>query len=178
MKSVRKTTHPSSYDLYDIFCAVLYLLKEGCTWRAIPNDYPKWTAVRYHYDNWAKEDENGISILDKILHKLIEAERKENEREEKTTMIIIDSKTIQNADTAEVKGYDGIKLHIGVDVLGLPHAIMLTAANATDRNGAIDMVDYYYEKSSKCVIISPKQSISPHFLKIATPNYYLFTTVD
>lgn len=39
----------------------------------------------------------------------------------------------------------GIKLHIGVDVLGLPHAIMLTAANATDRNGAIDMVDYYYD---------------------------------
>lgn len=106
MKSVRKTTHPSSYDLYDIFFAVLYLLKEGCTWRAIPNDYPKWTAVRYHYDNRVKEDENGISILDKILHKLIEVESKENGREKKTTMIIIDSKTIQNADTAEVKGYD------------------------------------------------------------------------
>lgn len=36
----------------------------------------------------------------------------------------------------------------------------------------------FMEKSSKCVIISPKQSISPHFLKIATPNYYLFTTGD
>lgn len=34
---------------------------------------------------------------------------------------------------------------MGVDVLGLPHAIMLTAANITDRNGAIDMVDYYCE---------------------------------
>ncbi len=56
-----------------------------------------------------KRDENGISILDKILHKLVEAERKENGREEKTTMIIVDSKTIQNADTAEVKGYDAGK---------------------------------------------------------------------
>lgn len=37
----------------------------------------------------------------------------------------------------------GIKLHIGVDVLGLPHAIMVTTADVTDRNGAIDMVDYY-----------------------------------
>ena len=36
----------------------------------------------------------------------------------------------------------GIKLHIGVYVLGLPHTIMLTAANITDRNGAIDMIDY------------------------------------
>ena len=37
----------------------------------------------------------------------------------------------------------GIKLHIGVDVLGLPHAIMVTTADVTDRNGAIDMMEYY-----------------------------------
>ncbi len=34
-------------------------------------------------------------------------------------------------------------LHIGVDVLGLPHAIMITTADVTDRNGAIEMIDYY-----------------------------------
>ncbi len=37
----------------------------------------------------------------------------------------------------------GIKLHTGVDVLGLPHAIMVTTVDVTDRSGAIDMVDYY-----------------------------------
>lgn len=41
----------------------------------------------------------------------------------------------------------GIKLHIGVDVLDLTHAIMLTAANTTDRNRVIDMVDYYCENT-------------------------------
>lgn len=30
-----------------------------------------------------------------------------------------------------------------MDILGLPHAIMITTADVTDRNGAIDMVDYY-----------------------------------
>ena len=34
-------------------------------------------------------------------------------------------------------------MHIGVDILGLPHMIMVTTANVTDRSGAIDMVDYY-----------------------------------
>lgn len=34
-------------------------------------------------------------------------------------------------------------MHIGVDVLGLPYMIMVTTASVTDRNGAIDMVDYY-----------------------------------
>lgn len=109
LQSVRKTTRPSAYDLYDIFCAVLYLLKEGCTWRAIPHDFPKWTTVRYHYDIWAEKDKNGISLLDKILHKLIETERKGNGREEKTTMIIVDSKSVQNTDTAGIKGYDANK---------------------------------------------------------------------
>ena len=37
----------------------------------------------------------------------------------------------------------GIRLHIGVDVLGLPHAIMITTADVTDRNGAIKMINYY-----------------------------------
>lgn len=30
-----------------------------------------------------------------------------------------------------------------MDILGLPHAIMITTADVTDRNGAVDMVDYY-----------------------------------
>lgn len=109
LEEAKKKTRPQKYDLYDIFCAVLYLLKEGCTWRAIPHDYPNWQNVRYHYDIWAKPDDTGISLLDRILRKLVEMERKENERSLQTTMIIVDSKSIQNADTAESKGYDAGK---------------------------------------------------------------------
>ena len=32
---------------------------------------------------------------------------------------------------------------MGVDTRGLPHAMMITTADVTDRNGAIDMVTYY-----------------------------------
>ena len=71
----KKRTHPPTYDLYDIFCAVLYLLKEGCTWRAIPHDFPKWQNVRYHYDNWSRKDENGVSDIDRALQALVELER-------------------------------------------------------------------------------------------------------
>ena len=45
-------------------------------------------------------------------------------KKDKTSMGIIDSKSIKNADTAEQKGYDagkkvsGIKLHIAVDTMG------------------------------------------------------------
>jgi len=37
----------------------------------------------------------------------------------------------------------GIKLHIGVDILGLPHAVMITTANVTDRDGTVLMTKYY-----------------------------------
>jgi transposase len=51
---------------------------------------------------------------------------------------------VKNTDTAESKGYDagkkisGIKRHIAVDTQGLPHAIHITTANITDRNGTIE----------------------------------------
>jgi transposase len=40
------------------------------------------------------------------------------------------------------KKVSGIKIHIGVDTLGLPHAIRVTTADVTDRTDAIQM----YEK--------------------------------
>lgn len=67
-------------------------------------------------------------------------------KKNKTTLGIIDAKSIKNADTAKEKGYDagkkvsGIKLHIVVDTLGLPHAMYVSCANVTDRNGALEMI--------------------------------------
>ena len=43
--SARKITAPRELDLYDVFCAVLYLLKTACQWRMLPKDFPKWRSV-------------------------------------------------------------------------------------------------------------------------------------
>ena len=66
-------------------------------------------------------------------------------RKEKTSFCIVDAQSVKNTDTAEEKGYDagkkvsGIKRHIAVDTNGLPHAIGITTANVTDRNGALEI---------------------------------------
>lgn len=55
----------------------------------------------------------------------------------------MDAQSVKNTDTAEAKGYDagkkisGIKRHIAVDTQGLPHALAVTTANVTDRDGAL-----------------------------------------
>jgi transposase len=77
--------------------------------------------------------------------------RNEDLRKDKTTFGIIDAQSVQNADTAGVKGYDagkkvsGIKRHIAVDTQGLPRAVIVTTANVPDRHGAIEMLTAHRE---------------------------------
>ena len=61
--------------------------------------------------------------------------------------MIVDAQRVKNTDSAEPKGYDagkkvsGIKRHSAVDTQGLPHAIAVTTANVTDRDGAQVAID-------------------------------------
>jgi hypothetical protein len=65
----------------------------------------------YHYFQiWSATGKNGeVSLLDRILGELVLSERVICGREPKTTMIIMDSKSVKNTDTACEKGYDGGK---------------------------------------------------------------------
>lgn len=45
LEETRKTTRPRTIDLYDSFCGVLYILKNGSQWRILPSDFPKWQSV-------------------------------------------------------------------------------------------------------------------------------------
>ena len=75
----------------------------------LPSDYPKWQSVYYHFRVWSEKDETGVSILDKVLQKLVKQIRNEDLRRDKTTFGIIDAQSVQNADSAEEKGYDAGK---------------------------------------------------------------------
>lgn len=66
----RKLTKPRNYELYDIFCAVLYLLKSGCQWRMIPSDFPEWQNVYAYFRIWSYKEENASRLLEQILKKI------------------------------------------------------------------------------------------------------------
>ena len=68
--SARKITRPRKHDLYDIFCAVLYLLKSGCQWRMIPSDFPDWQSVYAYFRIWSHKEQDTPSLLEHVLKKI------------------------------------------------------------------------------------------------------------
>lgn len=70
LEAAKKKTKPRKLDLYDIFCAVLYVVKSGCQWRMLPVDFPKWEIVYYYFSAWSKADGEGVSALDRALKKV------------------------------------------------------------------------------------------------------------
>ena len=69
LESVRRKTKPRTVDLYEVFCAVLYLLRSGCQWRALPSDFPKWRTVHSYFAKWSEQDCDGVSVLQQALKK-------------------------------------------------------------------------------------------------------------
>ena len=69
LENAKKRTRPRKVDLYDVFCAILYLLKGGIQWRMLPSDFPNWKLVYYYFTVWSNKNENGVSILDSVLKK-------------------------------------------------------------------------------------------------------------
>lgn len=63
----------------------------------------------YYFRVRPEKDKAGVSILDKVLQKLVKQIRNEDLRWDKTTFGIVDAQSVQSADTAEEKGYDAGK---------------------------------------------------------------------
>lgn len=68
--SGRKQTRPRVVDVYEVFCALLYILKSGCQWSMLPRDFLPKSAVYYYFSIWNKKSsETEPSILEQALKK-------------------------------------------------------------------------------------------------------------
>ncbi|BDT04881.1 hypothetical protein SHM_25270 [Spiroplasma ixodetis] len=70
LENSKKKTKPRNLDLYEVFCAVLYVLKSGCQWRMLPKNFPKWQTVYYYFQIWSKNNDKEPSVLQLILKKI------------------------------------------------------------------------------------------------------------
>ena len=100
------------YSKRELLNAVLYLVDNGCKWRALPHEFPAWQTV-YSFFRRAKE----TGLWDKILQRLVEVTRKKAGRNPNPTYAIIDSQSVDTAYKSEQVGFDGGKKTKDISVI-------------------------------------------------------------
>src|SRR5512142_213575 len=47
-----RTGRPRTHSLREIWNAIFYQARNGCSWRALPHDFPPWDTVWFHFRRW------------------------------------------------------------------------------------------------------------------------------
>lgn len=128
---------PRTVCLWAVMNAIFYLVKQGCTWRDLPSDFPAWQTVYTYYRGWVND-----GTWDAIHDRLRAWVRVSEGRPESPSEVILDSQSVATAPMVHrAVGFDaakktkGRKRHCVVDTLGLVMAVVVTAASVTERDG-------------------------------------------
>ncbi|MBT9139175.1 MAG: hypothetical protein DDT31_01756 [Syntrophomonadaceae bacterium] len=150
----KKKTRPCIWTKREILDAVMYQLKNGCSWADLPKDLPPSGTVYWHYKQWR---EGGV--IEEINQALQAQVREQAEKKPKyTSLIIVDSQAVKNTCNASVKskGFcaykstNGIKRHLAVDNMGYPFFTYCSKGSMTDDQGLVEMfkrnIEYFKSK--------------------------------
>ena len=134
---------PEGYCHREMIDVMLYIDDNGTKWRALPADFPDWTAAYRFFRRWREQ-----GLLEVLHDRLRRACRSAAGREPEPSAAVIDSQSVRAAETVARadRGFDagkrvnGTKRHIAVDVLGLLLTVLVTGAGVQDRDGALPLL--------------------------------------
>jgi putative transposase len=136
----RKRTGRPPANLRDVLDGIFYLVRSGCQWRLLPHDFPPWSTVHTWYRRWRK-DGTWERLHEALRHQV----RLAAGRDPGPRSSAADSQSVKTTPVGGVKGFDngkkvhGRKRHLWVDSLGLPLAVLVTAADVHDSRAACDL---------------------------------------
>lgn len=88
-----------SVDMREVVNGILYLNRGGCTWRALPHDFPPWGTVWYYFRRF-RNDGTWENIHDALRDKV----RLKVGRKKSPSVAILDSQSVK---TTEKRGSVG-----------------------------------------------------------------------
>jgi transposase len=132
---VREDAPQRRHDLREVYNALRWIVHTGAPWRYLPGDLPPWQAVYQQTRRWLD-----AGCFAAMVHDLRAMLRWTQDREDTPTAAIFDSATRQSTpESGHRAGYDGYKrrngskIHLAVDTLGDVMALLVTPADAQDR---------------------------------------------
>lgn len=129
------------HDLREVFNGLRWIVRTGSPWRYLPNDLPPHYTVYQQTQRWIR-----AGVFEAIVADLRALIRLGEGKTEQPTAAIFDSRTLSGTpESGQRAGYDGhkkrkgSKLHLAVDTLGEFLALVVTPANAPDREQVEDL---------------------------------------
>ncbi|WP_244224036.1 transposase [Streptomyces tirandamycinicus] len=134
---------PGGFCHREMIDAVRYFVDNGIEWRAMPPDFPPWSAVYAFQHRWHTDE-----LLDVLHERLREQVRIVEGGRSRASAAIVDSQSLRGASTltgerAGTTGEEcvGFQASLAVDCLGLLLVVMVTAADLQDRDAGVALLE-------------------------------------
>jgi Transposase and inactivated derivatives len=111
--------------------AVFYLVKSGCQWRMLPDEFPPWRAAHHHFRKWRE-----MNLLQRLMGRIRRAARVAQGRDPSPSAAVGDTQSARaERQGGPGRGRDpnkqvtGRKRHVIACALGLLLAVVVHPAN-------------------------------------------------